>query len=148
VSGFVVGVSQNGGASFTPKLHLTTIQGPASCPPNTTTGAICTTTNDDAAIPYNPFWSLCTSTIGACYQPDSGQPLTEACIEAGACASLSGGSSGGSTGGETGSDAGSNGGAKPGGGGCGCSVVGGGGAAGALFGLIVAAIAARRRRTR
>jgi MYXO-CTERM domain-containing protein len=149
VSGFVVGVSQDGGKTFTPKLHLTTIQGPTACAPDTTTGAICTATNEDAAVPYNPFWSLCTSTIGACYELDSGQPLVAACVEAGAC-QTSTGSSGGSSGGggeQATGDAGS--GTPPSkSGGCGCSVVGGGGAAGALLGLAIAAIATRRRRTR
>ena len=37
-SGFVAGVSQNDGSSFTPKLHLTTISGPTQCAPTTTSG--------------------------------------------------------------------------------------------------------------
>lgn len=153
-SGFIAGVSQDDGTSFTPKLHLTTIAGPKSCPPNTTSGQICTTTDYDASVPYNPFGSLCTS-FGACYDAAGPvQPLTLACDEAGACGpsasgSSSGGGSGGSSSGESAS--GGDGGTPPAegkSGGCGCSVVGGGGAAGALFGLGLAAIAARRRRSR
>ncbi|HEY6460115.1 MAG TPA: exo-alpha-sialidase, partial [Polyangiaceae bacterium] len=151
-SGFIAGVSQDGGKTFTAKLHLTTIAGAMACPPTTTAGALCTTTDYDAEIPYNPFGSLCTN-LGACYEAGTPQPLTIACDEAGACGPTSTSSSGGSGSsgsgsgsGGAGGDAGSDGNAKSSS--CGCSVVGGGGAAGALFGLAVAAIATRRRRRR
>jgi MYXO-CTERM domain-containing protein len=152
-SGFIAGISQDDGKTFTAKLHLTTIAGPMACPPTTTAGALCTTTDYDAEIPYNPFGSLCTN-LGACYEAGTPQPLTTACDEAGACgpqSASSGGGSGSSGGsgsgsGGAGGDAGTGGKAKSSS--CGCSVVGGGGAAGALFGLAVAAIATRRRRRR
>jgi MYXO-CTERM domain-containing protein len=148
-SGFIAGVSQDDGVTFTPKLHLETIAGAASCPANTTS-AICTETDVDAAIPYNPFGSLCTN-LGACY--DAGPPLAlqVACEEAGACPSASssgGGSGGGSGSGSGGGDAGTPGSGSPGKSSCGCSVVGGSGAAGALVGLGVTLLAVRRRRRR
>jgi MYXO-CTERM domain-containing protein len=149
-SGFIAGVSQDDGVTFTAKLHLTTIAGPAACPASTTS-AICTETDVDAAIPYNPFGSLCTN-LGACYDAGPPQPLQLACDEAGACASTSsssgGGSGGGSGSGSGGGDAGTGGSGSPGKSSCGCSVVGGSGAAGALVGVGVALLAVRRRRRR
>ncbi|HEY8089381.1 MAG TPA: hypothetical protein VIF09_16085 [Polyangiaceae bacterium] len=150
-SGFVAGVSQNDGSSFTPRLHLSTISGPTHCAPATTSGAICTTTDEDAEVPYNPFGSLCLN-LGSCYGLDAGpeQPLSAACVDAGACGST--GSSGGSSGG-SGSDASTPGdaGAKPSAGksgSCGLSVVGGGGAASALLAGGLALLALHRRRRR
>ncbi len=145
-SGFIAGVSQDDGATFTAKLHLTTIGGPAQCPAGTTS-SICTETDDDAAIPYNPFGSLCT-TLGACYDAGPPLPLQLACDEAGACGSgsSSGGSGGGSGSGSGGGDAGSGSGSP--GKSSGCSLAGGGGVAGALVGVGVALLAARRRRRR
>jgi MYXO-CTERM domain-containing protein len=147
-SGFIAGVSQDDGVTFTPKLHLTTIAGPVSCPAGTTS-SVCTETDVDAEIPYNPFGSLC-SNLGACYDAGPPLPLQLACDEAGACPSTSssGGSGGGSGSGSGGGDAGSSGSGAPGKSACGCSVVGGGGAASALVGVGVALVAARRRRRR
>ena len=149
-SGFIAGVSQDDGATFTPKLHLTTIGGPAVCPAGTTSST-CTMTDEDAAIPYNPFGSLC-SNLGACYDAGPPLPLQLACEEAGACGSGSSGGGGSGSGSGTGSgggDAGTAGSGSPGGkSSCGCSVVGQGGAAGALVGVGVALLAARRRRRR
>ena len=142
-SGFIAGVSQDDGATFTPKLHLTDIVGPAACPASST-ASTCTTTDYDAAIPYNPFGSLC-SNLGACF--DGGPlPLTLACDDAGACGATSSSSGGGGSGG--GDDAGMPGSGGPGKSSCGCSMVEGGGAAGALVGTGVALLAARRRRRR
>ncbi|MGD0528531.1 MAG: MYXO-CTERM sorting domain-containing protein, partial [Polyangiaceae bacterium] len=148
-SGFIAGVSEDDGVTFTPKLHLTTIDGPVQCPAGSTS-AICTETDNDADIPYNPFGSLC-SNLGACYDAGPPQALQLACDEAGACGSGSSSSGGGS--GSTSSSGGGDGGsgdasstAKSS---CGCSVVGGGGAAGvALAGAGVVLLAARRRRRR
>jgi hypothetical protein len=146
-SGFIAGVSQDDGATFTAKLHLTTIGGPAQCPAGTTS-SICTETDVDAAIPYNPFGSLCTN-LGACYDAGPPLPLQLACDEAGACGSgsSSGGSGGGSGSGSGGGDAGSAGSGSPGKS-SGCSLASGGGVAGALVGVGVALLAARRRRRR
>jgi MYXO-CTERM domain-containing protein len=151
-SGFIAGVSQDDGVTFTPKLHLTTIDGPAQCGADTTS-AICTETDDDADIPYNPFASLCTN-LGACYDAGPPEALQLACEEAGACGS--GSSSSSSTGGGGGSTSSS--GSADGGGGkagatskssCSFSVVDDGGAAGvALAGAGVVLLAARRRRRR
>ena len=150
-SGFIAGVSQDDGATFTAKLHLTTIAGPAACPAGTTS-SMCTETDNDAAIPYNPFDSLCTN-LGACYDAGPPLPLQLACEDAGACGSTSssgGGSSGAGSGSSSssGNDGGTSGSGSPGKSSCGCSVVGGGGAAGALAGVGVALLAVRRRRRR
>jgi MYXO-CTERM domain-containing protein len=148
-SGFIAGVSQDDGVTFTPKLHLTTIAGAAQCPAGTTS-AICTETDNDADIPYNPFGSLC-SNLGACYDAGPPQALQLACEEAGACGSGSSGGGSGSSGGGSSSgsgDAGPGGSAAPSKSSCGCSVVGGGSAAGAFVGLGVAFLALRRRRRR
>jgi MYXO-CTERM domain-containing protein len=149
-SGFIAGVSQDDGVTFTPKLHLTTIDGPAQCPAGTTS-SMCTETDVDAAIPYNPFGSLCTN-LGACYDAGPPQPLQLACDEAGACgpSSSSGSGSGGSgSGSGSGGDGGSSGSGSHGKSSGGCSFGGGSGAAGiALAGIGVVLLAARRRRRR
>lgn len=151
VSGFVVGVSQDDGVTFTPKLHLLGIQGAVSCPAGTSS-AICTETNNDDETPYNPFTSLC-SQLGACYDAAPLPEFTVACDDSGACGTISGSSSGSSGGGSGGSSGGGNDGGPAGTGSapkssCGCSMVGGSGAAGALVGLGVGLLAARRRRRR
>jgi MYXO-CTERM domain-containing protein len=157
-SGFVAGVSQDGGKTFTAKLHLTTILGPLSCPASTP-GAACNATDFDANPPYNPFGSLCTN-LGVCFDGGATYPLSEACVEAGACStyfsSSSGGGSGGSgsgsgSGGNPGDGGGSSGGGGSGGGSksCGCTQVGGGGAAvGGLAAAALVLVALRRRRAR
>ncbi|HEX3346052.1 MAG TPA: MYXO-CTERM sorting domain-containing protein, partial [Polyangiaceae bacterium] len=151
-SGFIAGVSQDDGVTFTPKLHLTTIAGPAQCGPSTTS-AMCAETNEDATIPYNPFGSLCTN-LGACYDAGPPLPLQLACEDAGACGSGSGSSSGSGSGSGSGSSGSGNDGGAPGSGSpakssCGCAVVGGGGAAGvALAAAGVVLLGARRRRRR
>jgi hypothetical protein len=144
-SGFIAGVSQDDGVTFTPKLHLTTINGAVLCGVQTTSYS-CTTTDFDANPPYNPFASLC-SNLGVCFDGGAQYPLSEACVEAGAC-STSSGSSGGSGGS---SSSGSGGGGDAGGtppppkSSCGCTVVGGGGAAGAIAAAVLFLVAARRR---
>jgi MYXO-CTERM domain-containing protein len=158
-SGFIAGVSHDDGATFTAKLHLGTIAGPTQCAPSTTSGAICTATDYDAQVPYNPFGSLC-SNLGACLACPA-EPLTTACSTAGQCAGEEAGCEAGSEGGSSGASSGGSGGgsgSSSGGGGsgsgksssCGCAVIGGGGAAGAVFGLGVgvALLALRRRRPR
>jgi MYXO-CTERM domain-containing protein len=150
VSGFVVGVSEDDGVTFTPKLHLLGIAGAVSCPA-TTSSSICTETNNDDEIPYNPFGSLC-SQLGACYDASPLPAFTVACDEAGACGPTAS-SSGGSSSGGGGSSGGSDGGGPAGTGSptkssCGCSMVGGSGAAGALVGVGLGLLAARRRRRR
>ena len=57
-SGFIVGVSQDGGMTFTPKLHLQTIRGPLACPAG----------SNDAGC---DFGMLCNS-LGGCGAPDAG----------------------------------------------------------------------------
>jgi MYXO-CTERM domain-containing protein len=147
-SGFIAGYSQDDGVTFTPKLHLTTIQGAVQCGAGTTSYS-CATTNFDADPPSNPFGSLCTN-LGVCFDGGQQYPLTAACIDAGACgtgSSGSGGSGGSSSGGSGG---GGDGGTTPGASksSCGCTVVGGGGAAGALAATALLLLTARRRRSR
>jgi MYXO-CTERM domain-containing protein len=141
-SGFIAGVSNNGGTTFAPKLHLLSIQSPLVCPGDASASA-CTQTNYADTPPYNPFDGLCTN-LGACYVGDGGiptTPLQEACTEAGVC--VTAGPDGG-----VGDDGGSP--AQPPGGGakssCGCSAVGGGSAAGVFAAAAMAALTARRRR--
>jgi len=156
-SGFVAGVSQDGGKTFTPKLHLTTILGALSCPAGTA-GAACSATDFDANPPYNPFGSLCTN-LGVCFDGGAHYPLSMACVEAGACgtyfSSGSGGGSGsgsgsasGGSGGGPGDDGGTGGGSGGGSKSCGCTQVGGGGAAGGVAAAALVIAALRRRRAR
>lgn len=148
VSGFVAGVSQDDGVTFTPKLHLLGIQGPLSCPAGTDS-TICTTTNDDAAIPYNPFGSLCTN-LGACYGEDAAAlpEFTVACNQFGACGPQPNRDAGSPPANDAGSPVTTGGSGSPAKASCGCSFAGGGGAAGALLAAGVAALAVRRRRRR
>ena len=40
VSGFIVGVSTDDGATFAPKLHLSCVRGPLACPATSGTGSV------------------------------------------------------------------------------------------------------------
>jgi MYXO-CTERM domain-containing protein len=130
-SGFVAGVSQDDGVTFTPRLHLLGIQGAVSCPAGTTS-SMCTETDLDAETPYDPFTSLCTTTLQVCDNLTPPQALATACEESGACEPAMSGDAGAATTAASG----------------GCSIVGGGGAAGALVALGVLGLAVRRRRRR
>ena len=167
VSGFVAGVSQDDGKTFTPVLHLLGISSVIQCPA-TSTATMCTTWDLEAGAFYNPFVSLC-SQIGACY---SGPPTpfgndcncTGACNAAmtsnasdynpsAACADGGAGSSSGSSGGGSGGGSGGDGGVETGSSNssCGCSTIGGGRAVGAFVAggaLALTALVARRRRVR
>jgi hypothetical protein len=105
VSGFIAGVSSNAGATFTPKLHLASIQMPIQCDP------------DAAAAQCSgaPFEMLCGN-LSNC--PADGGPV--------------GGSDAGGGPGATDGAAGSSGAGGPGRSSIGCSVFGGGGAAGSV----------------
>jgi hypothetical protein len=63
-SGFVIGASNDDGASFEAKLHLDSIHGPLSCPPST-----------QAAECVDQFSALC-SNFGSC-GPDAGGPASD-----------------------------------------------------------------------
>jgi MYXO-CTERM domain-containing protein len=134
VSGFLAGVSQDDGVTFTPKLHLLGIQGALSCPPGSTASK-CSETDFEAAVPYDPLASLCFN-LGACV--DAGPPpaLTATCRQSGACGATTGDGGSAADGGTPGPKSSS-----------GCSV-GGSGAAGALAGVGLALLAARRKRRR
>jgi MYXO-CTERM domain-containing protein len=145
LDGFTLGVSQDGGDSFTSLLHLPCLEGPLDCAAETSVGAICPAE-----------WPAMATQIGA---------SPEACAAYGAGGGGQGGAGGASTtsaggGGET-SGAGGSAAATSGSGGlggaddgCGCSVPGGGGSTGnvALSALAAAVYlaraAARRRRSR
>jgi MYXO-CTERM domain-containing protein len=161
VSGFVVGVSQNDGKTFTPMMHLLDITSPIVCPAKST-AAECTAWDLAAGDFYNPFVGLC-SNLGAC-EMGPASALTSECNCTGACAAYtnsvatdynaaavcpaSGGSDAG-TGSDGGADAGVSHGSSSSS--CGCSTVGASGAAGALAGataLALAALSTRRRRAR
>jgi MYXO-CTERM domain-containing protein len=153
VSGFVAGVSQNDGKTFTPVLHLLGIEGPIECPAKST-AAQCTGWDLEAGAFYNPYVGLC-SNLGACY-PGPAEPLSSNCTCTGACNALmssnasdydasacagsvdAGSSEGGmSQGGSSSKSSG------------GCSTSGGGGALGAFAAgtaLGLAAFVSRRRR--
>lgn len=138
-SGFIAGLSTNGGASFTPKLHLLDVSSPIACAADAA-AAQCTTTNDSDTPPYNPFDGLCAN-LGACYGGGPSSPLEQACTEAGVCPPADGGADA----------AAGDGGAPPPGSGsskssCGCSAVGGGRAAGVTLAAALALLTARRRR--
>jgi MYXO-CTERM domain-containing protein len=145
-SGFVAGVSNNGGASFVAKLHLLDIQSALACPGDAS-ASMCTATNYMDTPPYNPFDGLCGN-LGGCYIAPDGDvpvsPLEIACTEAGVCPAAPGGEAGAGMGDDGGSQE------QPSGGGpkssCGCSAVGGGSAAGLFAAAGLAAVAVRRRR--
>lgn len=149
VSGFVAGVSQNDGKTFTPVLHLLGIEGPVQCPAKST-AAQCTAWDLEAGAFYNPYVGLC-SNLGACY-PGPPEPLSSSCACTGACNAVTSsvasdydasvncdaGTEGGASTGESSSRSSG-----------GCSAVGGRGAAGAFAGgtaLALAVLASRRRR--
>jgi len=138
-SGFIAGLSTNGGASFTPKLHLLGISSAIACAADAA-AAQCTTTNYSDTPPQNPFDGLCAN-LGACYGGDPSSPLEQACTEAGVCPPADGGAEGGA--GDGGATAPGSGGSKSS---CGCSVVGGGGAAGFALAAALALMTVRRRR--
>ena len=148
VSGFVAGVSQNDGKTFTPVLHLLGIEGPVQCPAKST-AAQCTSWDLEAGASYNPYVGLC-SNLGACYPspPDSGPvPLSSSCICTGACNAAASSVASDYDASVT-CDAGSGPSPKSSGG---CSAVGGRGAAGAFAGgtvLAIAVLASRRRRAK
>lgn len=153
VSGFVAGVSQDDGKSFTPKLHLLGIEGPIACGAKAT-AAQCTAWDTSGGAFYNPFVGLCAN-LGACYDGGPAAPLTSECFCTGACSAAassaasdynaaavcpSGSSGSGSSGGAAGAASKSSG---------GCSVIEGGGAFGAVAGgaaLVFTALSLRRRR--
>jgi hypothetical protein len=156
VSGFVAGTSQDDGKTFTPVLHLLSIDSAIACPAHST-AAMCTAWDLEGGAFYNPFVSLCSS-LGACY---SGPPTAfgNTCNCTGACnaamtsnaadydpaaACTNGDGGGGGDGG-----AGSRGGSSKSS--CGCSTIGGGRAVGAFAAgsaLALATLVARRRRAR
>jgi MYXO-CTERM domain-containing protein len=134
VSGFVAGVSQDDGKTFTPKLHLLSIESPIGC------GA------DAAELQCDdmPFGSLCAQ-LGACYPGSEPEPLLTTCICGGVCdggpyvpdAQCPSAKTNGDSGGSSSHS------------GCACSTVGGGSAFGFLAATgVVAAIARARRRTK
>jgi photosystem II stability/assembly factor-like uncharacterized protein len=134
-SGFIAGVSQDQGATFAPRLHFTTIAGPTVCPVGTTS-RVCTSTNYEAGVPYDPFFSLCAF-FGEC-EADASTPFAASCIQAGACGATPAAGADASTG------------TAPGKSSSGCSAVGGEGAAvaGGLAAFVGFFAVARRRRTR
>jgi hypothetical protein len=135
VSGFVAGTSQDDGKTFTPKLHLLTIEGPITC------GADASATQCDDV----PFQGLCVN-LTACYPNSEAGPLVDTCQCGGVC---DGGaydpnakcpqpvSPGGGGGGSSRSSGG-------------CSTVGGESAAGliAIAGMVVTFARMRRRKPR
>jgi len=159
VSGFVAGVSQNDGKTFTPVLHLLGIEGPIECPAKST-AAQCTGWDLEAGAFYNPYVGLC-SNLGACY-PGPPEPLSTSCACTGACNAImsSNAADYDATAACVSGDGGGDGGSGRGDGGvvqggssskssCACSTVGGGDALGAFAGggvLALAALSGRRRR--
>jgi MYXO-CTERM domain-containing protein len=151
-SGFVVGVSTDNGATFTPKLHLEDIRGPIACGADAT-AAVCATSTP-------AFSSLCTI-LNECFatgpltpESDGGapSPMSELCRSGPNCPCetvgncyLGGDASAGTDAGPTTKPATTSASRK---GICGCSVVGGGGGLGFAGSGVLAVIAARRRRRR
>ncbi len=149
VSGFMAGISHDGGKMFTPKMHLLSIDAPIACSADAS-GATCS---------GPPFASLCTF-LGACNDGGPTGPLDPACKCTGACigaaydASATCPDGGASSSGAT--DGGGHSTSPTGGAGsstrrssCGCSVIGGGGALGlTACGALLALVAGRRMRRR
>jgi hypothetical protein len=158
VSGFVAGVSQNDGKTFTPMLHLLGITSTIDCPAKSS-AAECTAWDLEAGNFYNPFVGLCGQ-LGACY-PGPSEPLANTCNCTGACNAITtsvatsydasavcpegGSGSSGADGGDAGvSSSGSS--SKSS---CSCSTVGGSRALGVFAtgtAIAFAALATRRRR--
>ena len=156
VSGFVAGVSQNDGKSFTPVLHLLGMEGPIQCTAKSTASQ-CTGWDLEAGAFYNPYVGLCSG-LGACDNSGPTEPLSSNCSCTGACNAIS--SSNASDYNPSAAcaqaDGGGDGGTVQGGGlssksSGGCSIAGGGGALGAFAAgtaLGLAAFVGRRRRRR
>ncbi len=155
VSGFVAGFSKDDGKTFTPVLHLLSVEGPVQCPAKST-AAQCTGWDLEAGAFYNPYVGLC-SNLGACY-PGPPEPLASNCACTGACSAImSSNASDYDASAACGSGSGGDGGSGEGGavqGGSsskssgGCSTSGGGGALGAFAAaaaLALAAFVGRRR---
>jgi MYXO-CTERM domain-containing protein len=165
-SGFIVGASTDDGRTFTPKMHLLSIQAPLDCP-SSSTEAQCLEWSVVNEQPYSPLVNLCTN-LSACVDAARPEPLTASCACSGACSglpdapldacagpSLTGtespvsgcGDSGASDAGDDSSEADAGGevrsNAKSG---CGCSMAGGGSAPSALaVGGLLGALGLRRR---
>lgn len=83
VSGFVAGVSQDDGKTFTPKLHLLDIAGPIACSASSPASQ-CTAWTTDAGVLYDPFVGICGN-LGACFDGGPPTPLYDECTCTGAC---------------------------------------------------------------
>ncbi len=81
-SGFVAGISQDDGKTFTPVLHLLDIAGPIECPASAA-ASMCTAWDLEAGAFYNPFVGIC-SNLGACIGT-APSPLANTCNCTGAC---------------------------------------------------------------
>jgi photosystem II stability/assembly factor-like uncharacterized protein len=148
-SGFVVGVSTDRGATFTPRLHLPDIRGPIACGADATAAACGTATSAFANLCYALSECFGTGPLPAEYEGGRPAPMAELCRAGpscpcqalGSCVSADAGS---------GADAGAPPASAHPGKGCGCSMVSlaGGESASAFVACSALLAAAARRRRR
>jgi hypothetical protein len=90
-SGFIVGQSTTGGASFAPRLPtLLGITAPIRCPADAG-ASVCSSFDFGASPPYDPFGALCTNLQACAAQGSTLPPLSAACTSDGQCPVASGG---------------------------------------------------------
>jgi photosystem II stability/assembly factor-like uncharacterized protein len=83
-SGFTAGVSMDDGATFEPRLHLSDVRGPLSCPPGTPTEQFCTAD-----------WPMLAMTLGVGQGDASVDASSSDAADGGATSTHSGGGGGG-----------------------------------------------------